>query len=163
MILGEKQISSSSKTGESKFLRPKIGRAAQMASASGKRMGCFGNKGKIRNRVVGCDELEVENLRSDKIAEAEFARVAMVETAVLVRDLRFSGVVGMKAMLFRIGFDHVLQRMHRLEYNRRKHRHEQGVIKEEQAFFHSYKCTSQNVKISLTFCKINLKASFVGL
>jgi hypothetical protein len=57
----------------------------------------------------------------------------------------------------------MLERMHRLKYNRRQHRHKQGIIEKEKPFFHRFKGNVQNVKISLTLCETELKPSFAAL
>ena len=137
-------------------------RTAQRIRNAGKRFGRFICGKKIRNCLLGRKELVSENFGCDKSAKTEFTRKAVIRTMVLVCNLGFIGFVWMNAMFFRIGRDQMLERMHRLKYNRRQDRCNQSKVYYGEPFFHLCKDNLKYVKINLTFCKTNFNSSFVA-
>lgn len=81
----------------------------------------------------------------------------MVEIVVLVRDLLGSGIVRMLAFVCGEFGQDVLERMYRLEHNRRYNRYEQRPIQQGKPLFHpdKNKETHKRNPFDLTnFCQI---------
>lgn len=103
------------------------------------------------------NEIKAENRGRNEIAKTEVARKTMVKIVVLVRNLLLSGIVRVLAfVLCELGED-VLERMHRLEHNRRHNRNQQRPIQQGKPLFHpdKNKETPKRNPFGLTnFCQI---------
>ena len=83
-----------------------------------------GSSKEVRNCRVRSNEIKAENPGRNEIAKTEVARKTMVKIVVLMGNLLPAGIVRMLAfMLGELG-DDVLERMHRLEHNRRYNRNQ---------------------------------------
>ena len=148
---------------EMESLKHKIGWAAKLDRAARKGMRRIYNSREIGDCAVIGEKSEIENVWRNKITQTVFAKVAMVEVAVLVCDLRLTGFNRMDAFFFGVGCCNVLKRMRRRKDNRGGDRQQQDQIEYGNIFFHPYKCNPTSVKISPTFCETDINYRFVQL
>lgn len=85
----------------------------------------------------------------DKTAEIELTCKTMVEIVMLVRNLRFAGIVRVLTFFVREFGDNVLERVNRLEQYRRQYCNNQRNIQYDEFSFHSNSEVRQRIKKSV--------------